>query len=185
MGDRSPWTVCCLMDFMQIVKLMPNRWEEYRDLRLEALRTDPDAFGATIEGTLARPEAWWRDVLSTALVNPNKTAVFAELDGRLIGMAGAYPEEAPGCVDITGMFVTPTQRGKGIGRRLLQAVTDEVTAETVRLYVNASMTAAVTLYERFGFVTFTTGPVVRADGSSFDQLGMELRHYARSSSQTE
>lgn len=52
---------------------------------------------------------------------------------------------------------------------------DEVTAETVRLYVNASMTAAVGLYERFGFVVFSEGSGMRADGSSFAQLGMELR----------
>lgn len=160
---------------MQITKIYSDRWEEYRELRLEALRTDPDAFGATIEATLARPESWWRGVLETAKTDPNKTAVFAVVDGRLVGIAGAYPEEEPDCVDVTGMFVMPSERGKGIGRALLQAVVDEITAGTIRLYVNASMTAAVSLYERFGFVTFVKSSGTRADGSTFDQLGMELR----------
>lgn len=156
---------------MRILKLEPDQLEMYRELRLEALKTDPDAFGATIEGTLARPASWWKGVLEKAKIDPNKTAVFTELDGQLVGMAGAYPEKEPDCVDITGMFVAPSKRGKGVGRALLQAVVDEVTAETVRLYVNASMTPAISLYERFGFVTLSESQGTRADGSTLISLG--------------
>jgi ribosomal protein S18 acetylase RimI-like enzyme len=161
--------------WMRILKLPPARWQEYRAIRLEALRTDPDAFGATLESTLQRPDEWWQKVLETALVDPNKTALFAELDGSIVGMAGAYPEEEAGCVDVTGMFVRPSERGKGIGRALLQAVVDEVSAERVRLCVNASMPAAVGLYKRSGFVTLSESMGTRADGSEFPQLFMELR----------
>lgn len=100
---------------MRVLKLEVSRWEEFRAIRLEALRTEPEAFGATIEATLGRPESWWRGVLETAMVDPNKTALFAEVEGRLVGMAGAYPEQEPGCVDVTGMFVMPDQRGRGLG----------------------------------------------------------------------
>lgn len=159
---------------MRILKLPPENWRDYREIRLEALRTDPDAFGATLESTLARPDSWWQGVLETAMVDPNKTAIFAEVDGQLIGMAGAYPEEEPGCVDVTGMFVKPSHRGKGVGRALLQAVVDEVSAERVRLCVNASLPAALALYHSFGFVTMSESIGTRSDGTEFPQLFMEL-----------
>ncbi|MBC8064989.1 MAG: GNAT family N-acetyltransferase, partial [Chlorobia bacterium] len=149
---------------MRIVKLLPDRWRDYQAIRLEALRTNLDAFGATLEATLQRPEAWWRGVLETAQAEPNKTALFAETPDGIIGLAGAYPEQEPRCVDITSMFVTPSERGKGVGRALLQAVVDEVVAERVRLCVNASILAAVGLYERFGFVTLSESMGTRSRG---------------------
>ena len=155
----------------------PERWPEYRAIRLEALRTDPDAFGATLEATLQRPDEWWSTVLQAAENDPNKTIVFAEIEGDLVGMAGAYPEEEEGCVDVVGMFVRPDQRGKGVGRALLQAVVDEVQSETVRLCVNASIPAAVALYRSFGFETLSECIGTRSDGSTFPQIFMELRRH--------
>lgn len=144
---------------MRIGKLLPERWREYRDIRLEALRTDPDAFGATHDDTLRRPDAWWIGHLRTAQHDPNKTLIFAFQDDQVIGLAGAYPESDPSFVDITSMFVAPAHRGKGIGRALLKAVVDEVTAEEVRLCVNSDQPAAVMLYRSFGFVTLSGNPV--------------------------
>jgi GNAT superfamily N-acetyltransferase len=161
---------------MRIFKLPPDRWPEYRAIRLEALRTDPDAFGATLEATVQRPDEWWPSVLQTAQTDPDKTIVFAEEEGVLVGMAGAYPEEEEGCVDVVGMFVRPDERGKGIGRALLQAVVDEVQADTVRLCVNATMPAAVALYRNFGFEPISECVGTRSDGSTFPQIFMELRH---------
>ncbi len=161
---------------MRIVKLPPERWEDYKALRLEALSTDPEAFGATYEASLDRPDSWWRGHLEVAQQDPNKTVLFAEQDdGTLVGMAGAYPEQEAGCVDVTAMFVRPATRGKGIGNALLKAVVGEVRADKVRLCVNASLAAAPKLYERFGFVTLAETTVTRADGTTYPQLFMELR----------
>ncbi|HJP82747.1 MAG TPA: GNAT family N-acetyltransferase [Fimbriimonadaceae bacterium] len=160
---------------MRIIKISPERWQEYRSIRLEALKTDPDAFGATLKATLQRPDEWWANVLQIAKSDPDKTVVFAEVEGELVGMAGAYPEDEDGCVDVVGMFVRPDQRGKGIGRALLQAVVDEVQADTIRLCVNASMPAAVALYRSFGFETLSECMGTRSDGSTFPQIFMELR----------
>jgi GNAT superfamily N-acetyltransferase len=160
---------------MRIVKLPPERWREYKDLRLEALRTDPDAFGATYESNLRRPDEWWIGHLEVAQQDPNRNVLFAEERQRLIGLAGAYPEEEPGCVDVTSMFVTPSERGKGIGRALLHAVVSEIEASEIRLCVNAAFPAAVRLYESYGFVTISETLVTRSDGTTYPQLYMALR----------
>jgi GNAT superfamily N-acetyltransferase len=163
---------------MKIVKLAPERWQEYRELRLEALKTDPEAFGASYESTLQRTAEWWIGRLQAARIDPNQTILFAEEDGRLLGMAGTYPEEEAGCVDVISMYVTPTARGKGIGRALLQSVTKEIVAKEIRLCVNATLPAAVRLYQSFGFVTIAETIVSRTDGSTYPQLFMALRRTA-------
>ncbi len=160
---------------MRIVKLTPERWPEYKELRLTALRTDPDAFGATYASSLARPDEWWQGVLEAAEIDPNRTVLFAEVGGELVGLAGAYPEQEAGCVDVTQMFVRPEHRGKGIGRALLKAVVEEVKAEKIRLCVNSDFPAAVALYKDFGFEVIAESEGVRSDGSRFPEYFMELR----------
>ena len=45
---------------LSVVRLTPDDWEVHRDLRLEALATDPEAFGATYADNAAYDEATWR-----------------------------------------------------------------------------------------------------------------------------
>lgn len=160
---------------VRIEQLPPERWQDYKELRLEALRTDPDAFGATYESNLQRPDEWWKGIMEAALHDPKRALFFAIEDERLVGMGGAYPEENPAYVDVVGMYVTPGRRGQGIARALLRAVVDKVEAEEVRLCVNADQIAAVRLYESFGFVTIAETLLTRADGTPYIQLYMALR----------
>lgn len=138
------------------------------------MRGDPGAFGADYEATAQRPDAWWISCLEAALTDPSRTLWFAEEDGRLIGMAGAYPEQDPANVDVTSMYVVPSERGKGIGRALLGAVVGEQTGKEVRLCVNGDQTRAVRLYERFGFVALAETPLTRENGEPYVQLYMRL-----------
>jgi hypothetical protein len=39
---------------IKITKLPVERWADYRDLRLEALKSDPSAFGSAFEEEVAR-----------------------------------------------------------------------------------------------------------------------------------
>jgi len=159
----------------RIEHLPPERWRDYKALRLEALRTNPDAFGARYESAIERPDDWWIGHLEAVSNHPNRTIFFATFEDRLVGMAGAYPEEDPRNVNIVGMYVTPSWRGRGVGRALLQAVVDRVQAEEVRLCVNGDQEGAVKLYESFGFVTISETPLTRPDGTPYVELYMALR----------
>ncbi|GAA0477762.1 GNAT family N-acetyltransferase [Streptomyces olivaceiscleroticus] len=79
------------------------------------------------------------------------------------GLTGAWVAEdgagrVAGHVTLCGrevgrLYVAPAARGLGLGGRLLRTATDRVTAEGLRpvLAVNVTNTAAIALYERYGW----------------------------------
>jgi len=131
-------------DDIAIVTLPPDRWAEYRDLRLTALRTDPIAFGETLERALAHPDSLWSDRLGDG----ERLLRFAERDGRLVGLAGAIPDDdRPGVALIVSVFVEPSARGRGVARRLVSALLDEIAGwdhvTVARLFVNDTNAVAI------------------------------------------
>lgn len=139
---------------MLVVKLGPERWREYRTLRLDSLHAEPAAFGATYASASAKPDEFWITRLEDSAADPLRVLLFAEVEGRLVGMIGAHPEE--GAVHLISMFVRSEQRGRGIGRLLVEALIEQVRthnpATEIRLQVRPSQAAAVRLYERCGFL---------------------------------
>ncbi|MFC6066692.1 GNAT family N-acetyltransferase [Streptomyces ochraceiscleroticus] len=73
--------------------------------------------------------------------------VAEDADGRVAGHAALCGGE------MNRLFVAPEARGRGLGGRLLRHVTDEAAAGGLRpvLAVNATDTAAIALYERWGW----------------------------------
>ena len=153
---------------IQIIARLPvERWQEYRELRLRALRTDPQAFGQSWAEAVNHPEERWRQRLIDA-EQGKSWLVFAERNGQLIGMSGAYqwPEDIEASrAMIIAVFVEPEARGCGIGERLVQALMDVLIAaglESAILAVNPVQSAAVRLYEKMGF---------RVTGSEINMMG--------------
>jgi ribosomal protein S18 acetylase RimI-like enzyme len=139
---------------MKIRRVLPTDWEDFRRLRLDALRTDPLAFGSTLERETGYPnERWkgWAD--SGALGNDSATFVVEAEPGQLVGMAGVFTDH--GEYHLWGMWVAPEARGQGLGlgllNRLLAWADSASPQRTVRLDVNPAQTAAVRLYEARGF----------------------------------
>lgn len=46
------------MDTIQVVTLQPSKWQEYKNLRLLALKEEPQAFGSTYEENAKRPDEY-------------------------------------------------------------------------------------------------------------------------------
>jgi GNAT superfamily N-acetyltransferase len=93
----------------------------YRDIRLEALQRNPEAFGSTFERDNAQPLSWFEASLSRA-------AIFgAFVDGMLAGTAGFGAQEGSKREHkalLWGMYVRDTARNTGLGKRLVAAVLD-------------------------------------------------------------
>lgn len=123
-------------------------------LRLEALEGDPEAFSASLEDHRKPTLDKVRKRLGVGAQSRNKGRVW-------------------------GVYVTPSQRGAGLGRTLLNAVLDHVRTfsevEQILLSVTTTQTAAGRLYRSMGFVPFGREPrALKIAGHYIDEEYMVL-----------
>ena len=124
-------------------------WQALRDIRLEALRDAPSAFGSTYEREVAFGEPDW---LRRIARGGNFLAYLPEA-GEPVGLIGGYSETAD-VVELVSMYVRPKARGRGVGEALVATVfgwAQDRGAKTVHLWVTESNAHARALYERCGF----------------------------------
>jgi GNAT superfamily N-acetyltransferase len=126
-------------------------WEAVRDIRLEALRDAPTAFGSTYEREILRGETHWRDRIARG---GTFLAYLPEVSAsEPAGLIGGYQED-PVTVELVSMYVRPRARGRGVGEALVAAViswASDRNAASVHLWVTETNSSARMLYERCGF----------------------------------
>jgi ribosomal protein S18 acetylase RimI-like enzyme len=135
---------------IEVRRLSPAEASLFREIRLEGLRQEPDAFTSTLEDESARPLSYFAGRLT-------RSAVFGAFQGaELLGIAGFYIQ--PGAKHahkgtLWGMYVRPAARQAGVGRRLVEAVIEHARTrvEQVQLVVISENRAARRLYARLGF----------------------------------
>ena len=74
-------------------------------------------------------------------------------DGVVVGTCGIHPA-GDGLFELVKLTVAPSERGRGIARRLTEralALARAAGARTVRLYSSSRLPVAVRLYESMGF----------------------------------
>lgn len=134
--------------------LTPTDTSAYRELRLEALRTHPDAFGASLADEEARPP----EMIAKRLdAGPTNCLFGSFVDSELVGTAGfIIPNGSPKSRHkglLVGVYVNPAHRGRAVGRALVQAVIDHARGQVVLLQaaVGAANIPALRLYKQLGF----------------------------------
>ena len=134
---------------------VPDDWQALRDIRLEALRDAPAAFGSTYEGEVQRGDDHWHNRIARGgtflafIAGPSAS----EPADQPAGLIGGYQED-PVTVELVSMYVRPRARGHGVGEALVAAVIDWArnrNAAAVRLWVTETNSHARALYERLGF----------------------------------
>lgn len=139
----------------EIRRIRPGDGDRLRTLRLAALQSDPTAFGSTFEREYEYPSEAWETRASSSSTGPKQFIAVAEADHEFVGMAGGYsPDDAPNERGLWGMWVAPEWRRQQVGIGLLEEVRKWAVladADCLTLWVVRSNTAAVTLYENFGF----------------------------------
>ncbi len=134
---------------IKITQLSPDNWQQYKEIRLEAVKTDPAAFGMSYEEELVRAESQWQDFL--------KNMWFALVDNKVIGMIGLIRnvgEPSKHTAHIVSFWVKPEYRGQGVGKALIQALQEHAKINNIRkLYLQVAVTqeSAIKLYEKMGF----------------------------------
>lgn len=159
---------------VEIVDIIPDLWEVYKEIRLRGLQEDPQAFGRSYEEELAFPEEKWKDRAR------NFFGTLAMENGKPIGTMSAYVAEEDGrkIANVVGVFVTTEARGKKVGSRLMQRVLEKIKStsnvDIIRLSVNKEQKAAIGLYEKFGFQIISEENHQMGDGIEHAEHVMEL-----------
>jgi ribosomal protein S18 acetylase RimI-like enzyme len=154
-------------------------WEAYRAVRLRALRTDPLAFGSTLEREEAFPPELWKGRITRGTESlSSATWVAVDPRGRFVGMTGVADLE--GTFHLFAMWVDPGRRGEGIGGQLLDAaltwISESHRGRTVQLDVNPGQVAAVHLYESRGFRrTGKSSPLAHTAGEQVIEMTWTAR----------
>lgn len=165
------------MGTVEIIELAPEDWEQFRTLRLEALRLEPQAFGSTYADQVNQPPDFWEGRLRKVLASDNDGLRFACLDQRLVGMIGWFREPRASSAIIVGTYVSRFARGSGVATALLDAILQDLCArdgiDTATLTVNRAQTAAVALYEKFGFSISAETNELLGDGKHHATLQMQ------------
>ena len=131
------------------MRLRQGEEERLRAIRLRALRDEPDAFGSTLAEVAARPAESWSEQLSTL---PTFVAVREDQDAGLVRFA---PDDE--CTEtgwLISMWVSPENRGQGIGSALIDAVIDLAACTGIArlaLDVGNDNMSAMSLYATKGF----------------------------------
>jgi ribosomal protein S18 acetylase RimI-like enzyme len=159
---------------MNIRRLTEADAAAFREIRLEALRTSPESFGASYEDNKDRPDSAFADMLKRYVVG-------AFIDGVLAGNAGFYSETNLKEVHrghIWGVYVRPAYRGTGVARALIEDIIAHARQHVLQLELSVvtSNETARTLYERLGFSTYGTVPrALKVNGQFVDEHLMVKR----------
>jgi ribosomal protein S18 acetylase RimI-like enzyme len=131
-------------------EITQDDWEQMRDVRLAALAEAPSAFGSSYAREVAFTEEQWR-----GRINDRSVTFFARVysaDAAPAGLAGVYVDG--GNANLVSMWVSPSARGLGVGKALIEAAAAWAKARDfgrLFLWVTESNTPARRLYDQCGF----------------------------------
>ena len=130
-------------------------WALYQDLRLRALADAPEAFGSTLAHEQNFSAAEWSARLAAGAASSWDLPLLAEVDGQPAGLAwGRFDETDLSVAHLYQMWVAPSQRGHGVGQKLLETVIAWARARHaayLELGVTVRDSPAMRLYQRAGF----------------------------------
>lgn len=153
--------------------------DSFRELRLEALKNHPTAFGQDYEENIQRPQKYWEDRLT--INNEEQALFFAKYNDQLIGMAGIFrhlSKKSLHSAGIWGVYIKPEWRGRYISEALIQSCLTwdkQQKVVVVKLGVVTGNLSAAHCYKRCGFTTYGKEPkAFCVDGIYYDSYLMSV-----------
>jgi ribosomal protein S18 acetylase RimI-like enzyme len=140
---------------MRVREVGPDDWMVWRLLRQRSLLEDPQAFAASVERWTGDQDT--EDNWRARLAAPGACFV-AEHGAAPVGMVAIRPDDDGDGQQLISMWVTPSARGRGVGRALVGRVISEVAGKPLWLRVIDGNKTAIRLYQRCGFVLDDSDP---------------------------
>lgn len=161
-----------------VKKLDKNDWGDYREIRLEALKNEPDAFGSDYSEYKNKEDSYWVDRLSLSGEENGRSFLCAVLDNNnFMSVGGAYQDENNEW-NIIAIYTKKEFRGIGAGSLLLSRILEELKNRGIKevfLRVNVERAPAISLYKKFGFkIIKTVTDQILGDGKPHEEHEMFL-----------
>ncbi|MBA2571048.1 MAG: GNAT family N-acetyltransferase [Chloroflexi bacterium] len=160
---------------VRVRRIAPDDGPLLRELRLRSLSDAPEAFGQTADEARARTDDDWTAQARAASSGERRAWLIAEIDDVPVGLVLAR-RRPPDTALVFSMWVDAGHRRAGIGRALLDAVSDWARgwgATTIVLWVFGANDVAICFYKRLGFAVIAAGPDAES-GSPYGALAMSL-----------
>ena len=149
------------MDPLKPFRLTPDDVERYTRLRRQMLETDPWSFSASPDDDKGLD----KEHLTDALGREDYAICGVEIGGELVAAAGimrARRQKHRHRCEISGVYVVPEHRGRGLGRAVVSLAIELARGwsgvDYVDLGVSERASAARQLYESLGFVQWGREP---------------------------
>ncbi len=162
--------------------------QAYRAIRLQSLLEEPIAFGSSYEQESIKPLQYFADHLAP---DSDRILLGAFQSETLMGIVGVTYESSikeQHRAFLRSMFVRADHRGKGIGQGLLTeaiAIASTAGIRQITLGVTASNAAALSLYQRHGFLEYGRLPEsLYVQGQYYDEILM-IKHRESTATATE
>ena len=168
-----------MIEGFSLIQFTEKDWEDYKTIRLESLKSDPQAFGSNLERELAFDEAKWKSRLAP-FSNTSRSihvAITEDSTNKVVGTMGFYSPEQ-GVAMIVGVFLKADYRGLKLAtylmHYLIEIIKDKKEFNKIQLSVNKDQTSAFKLYQKSGFKIVGEEKVVLGDGKEHSEFIMEL-----------
>jgi ribosomal protein S18 acetylase RimI-like enzyme len=159
---------------MKIKLLDHTDWQAWKELRLEALKNVPEAYGSSFE-----EESSWSDQEFQNCIARNN--IFGAFDNeQLIGSVAFYnlgliKTKHKGM--IWGVYVKSEYRGRSIADQLMESVIAYAKSRILQLHLCCvtKNQAAISFYQKHGFKIYGTEPrSLKIDNEFYDEHLMAL-----------
>ena len=163
---------------MTVKRLTSSDWQEYKKIRLEALKNEPQAFGGSYNKENKRTESEWQNKLAKS-EDLNGTSFFYVTlkEGVFVAIGGAYQDNNKQW-NIVSIYTKKEVRGQGLGQVILKSIINELGARKIKkayLCVNTLQIAAQALYKKNGFVIKQIiKDQLLGDGKYYDEVEMSI-----------
>ncbi|HMT98115.1 MAG TPA: GNAT family N-acetyltransferase [Amaricoccus sp.] len=159
----------------EIRQLNADDVDAFRAIRLEALRLEPAAYASKPEDWASLPDEEWRERLQV----PVFVAFSSGEPVGIMGLLRQQPSKMKHRSTLVMVYLRASERGKGLARRLLDAVVDFAARNgisQIELTVNSRNDRAIRFYERSDFRRIGLIPAgMIHEGQEIDEILMARR----------